>query len=298
MNPIVFIVVFVFFCISPAAGWAETPSAGMSKRVMSIEKVMTDNGVDKEEAGRMIRLMKESRFSADSMETVRKIMEESSGAGAPVEPLVHKTLEGMAKKMPEDLIVKALKKTGDRYVYAFRHARTLAGSEKDNRKLAYAIADCLSASVTEKDMDQILRKISARIREDRENSVQLAEEGLRFGRTMARLSVASKNVRDVLCLSMINQYSWQEMKEIHHRFSRQAMAGSPDRIAEDYATAMSRGARAGEMGHSPGGYGGSPGMDGSRGPADTGGSGAGGSGYSGSGSGRGGSQGHGSPRRH
>ena len=148
MNPIVFIVVFVIFCISPASGWAETPSAGMTKRVTSIEKVMTDNGVDKEDADRVIRLMKESRFSAGSMETVRKIMEESAGAGAPVEPLVHKTLEGMAKKIPEDLIVKAVRKTGERYVYAFRQARTLAGSEKDSRKLAYAIADCLSASVT------------------------------------------------------------------------------------------------------------------------------------------------------
>jgi hypothetical protein len=296
-----FVLACVFMLFSQAPGWAgngvggKLPEKGDALKVL--ESTMADTGATKEEGERMVKMMEAANFSAASVMSVRRVMMETAGAGVPVGPVIHKAFEGMAKNMPEESILRALEKTRTRYVFAFQGARSFAKSKDDVRKLAYVMADCMAASVVEKDMDQITEQIRKRNRDDVKSGVDLAEQSFLLGRTMARMGVPSGKVRDVLCVALINQYTWKEIRELHQRFARQALTGSPSRLADECAGAIAGGARIHDMDY-PGGHGYSSGSGKSGGSVFSGGSGgAGGSGgggsYGGGSNGRGGSQGSG-----
>ena len=291
-----FVLACVFMLFSQAPGWAgngvggKLPEKGEALKVLS--RTMADTGATKEEGERMIKMMETGNFSAASVMSVRRIMVETAGAGVPVGPVIHKAFEGMAKNMPEESILKALEKTRTRYVFAFQRARSFAKSKDDIRKLAYVMADCMAASVVEKDMDQITEQIRNRNRDDVKSGEDLAEQSFLLGRTMARMGVPSGKVRDVLCVALVNQYTWKEIRELHQRFARQALTGSPSRLADECAGAIARGARVRDMDY-PGGNGRFSGSGNSGGSVFSGGSGGAGGSAGGGSNGRGGSQGSG-----
>lgn len=294
-------IVFLFFLILLSAVWAGNGSAatvqGRSEAMKALTKTMTDNGASTDEIQRMVRMLDEKKFSIVSIESIRNTVSETAKAGIPIEQVIHKAYEGMAKNVPEEILVKALEKTRMRYAFAFQRARAFVRSKDDLKQLGGVMADCMAASVVEKDMDQITEQLRIRVKENEEShGKNLAEQSFLLGRSMARMGVSSEKVRDVVCIALIKQYTPNDMMELQKHFSRQARSGSAVKLADEYSTAISHGARAQEMGYSgdkgysngSGSPGGSGISDGSGGPAGSGGSvNSGGSGS------RGGSRGYG-----
>lgn len=299
MRFIVFVCLFVLIHLPVV--WAGNGSMGnvqgRNEATKALTKTMADNGASTDEIQRMVRMLDEKKFSIASIESIRNTVSETAKAGIPIEPVVHKAYEGMAKNVPAESLVKALEKTRMRYAFAFERARTFTRSKDDLNQLGLVMADCMAASVVEIDMDQIAEQLKIRIKENESHSKNLAEQSFLLVRSMARMGVPSGKVRDVVCIALIKQYTSKDMMELQKQFSRQARTGSTAKIADEYSTAISHGARAQEMGYSedkgyssgsgsPGGSeisGGSGGSAGSGGSVNSGGSGS-----------RGGSRGSGS----
>lgn len=253
MRNIVF--VFLFFLVHLPTVWAGNGPGenvqGRREALKALTRTMTGNGASADEVQRMVRMLDEKKFSMVSIESIGNTVSETAKAGIPIEPVIHKAYEGMAKNVPAETLVKALEKTRMRYAFAFQRARAFARSKDELKQLGVVLADCMAASVVEKDMDQITEQIRIRIKEDEEsNGKNLAEQSFLLGRSMARMGVPSEKVRDVVCIALIKQYTPKDMMELQKQFSRQARTGSAAKLADEYSTAISHGARAQEMGYS------------------------------------------------
>lgn len=289
MRNIVF--VFLFFLIHLPIVWAGNGPGenvqGRREALKALTKTMAENGASGDEIQRMVRMLDEKKFTIVSIESIGNTVSETAKAGIPIEPVIHKAYEGMAKNVPAESLVKALEKTRRRYAFAFQRARTFTRSKDDLKQLGVVLADCMAASVVEKDVDQITEQLRIRIKEIEENNGKnLAEQSFLLGRSMARMGVPSEKVRDVVCIALIKQYTPKDMMELQKQFSRKARTGSAAKLADEYSTAISHGARAEELGYSgdkgysngfgrPGGSdisGGSGGPSGSGGTVNSGGS--------------------------
>ncbi len=111
---------------------------------------------------------------------------------------------------------------------------------------------------------------------------------------MARLSVASKAVTDVVIQALQKGYSAEEMKNMRASFMSHSRSTSPQNLAKSYSKAIQHGKSINGLDNSTGkgGSAGSGGSSGSGGPGGSGGSGGGGGGSGGSGGGSGGSGGN------
>jgi len=246
--------VFLFFLIHLSAVWAGNGSVenvqDRSEALKALTKTMASNGASTDEIQRMVRMLGEKKFSTVSIESIENSFSETAKAGIPIEPVIHKAYEGMAKNVPAESLVKALEKTRMRYAFAFQRAKTFTRSKDDLKQLGVVMADCMAASVAEKDMDQITEQLRIRIKENESNIKNLAEQSFLLGRSIARMGVPSEKVRDMVCIALIKQYTSKDMMELQRQFSRQARTGSAAKLADEYSTAISHGARAQEMGYS------------------------------------------------
>ncbi len=294
MKYVVYISLLILFNIqilhAGPSGHNETTDPRAAE-VKSLVRFMTQSGATADETARMARMMDERKISVETVQSVRRTLMNAQKGGLPLDPLIHKAFEGMAKNVTETALSGALEKTRLRYAFGFRKTRELNFPVPDTERIASTVADCMSASVSEKHMnqimDQIVDQIKTRTNVNEKNRVRLADQSLDAGRTMARMGVPSEKVRDVVCLALKRDYSADDFNELQRQFVRRARIGSALQLAEDYAEAISRGARAYDL-NEVGAKGYGRGRSGSEDSGSSSGStGSGGSGYSG-GSGTGG----------
>lgn len=285
------IIMSIILSFSVPALWAQSTTGEDRGHVFQeLTQALVKAGASSDEAERISRMMEEHRFSDESISSVRHTIEETAREGLPVEPLIHKAFEGIAKHVPEEAIVKAMEKIRHRFEYSYQNARMFTKSKNEQHRLGNILSDCMTASVSENDMNRIVEQLKTRTRNaDSIADKALAEQSFLMVRLMARMGVPSDKARDLVCQALKNQYNSNDMINMQNRFSKQAMSGSASQLASDYTSAISHGAKSNNLGGSNGN--GSNGFGGSS-SSGTGGSRSGGSGSGGSGSGSGG---HGGP---
>ena len=266
--------------------------AGTSERIRVSTREMIRAGVDPDEAIAFTVKMEENRFGERLTIRAHEIVMAALQERLPVEPLVNKVREGIAKRVAAERTVQAMEMVRSRYSLAFREARAITADEKQQQVLGRTIAEGLTAGIQQRDMARVTERLQQQSRQlTREQKNELALQSFQTVREMARLGVVSSSVGDVVCQALQHQFTAREMEQMRNSFTAQARYGKAESIAQQYSAQIGGGVRGGELGTSGGhDHGGAPGSGGAGSGA---GAGSGGSGSGGSGGGGGGGSGSG-----
>jgi hypothetical protein len=278
----------------------ETPD-----KLKASTRQMMQAGLKGDDAIKMTRSMLENDFTIDNTLKAQQIIMKAHNKGLPIGPLENKAFEGMTKNVKANRIVRAMEIVLSRYAFAYERAAVLSNEKQQISRLGNTLAAGLAAGLNNQDAAQICSTVQNRaqnISSLEHNS--LSFETLKTARDMARLSVASKVVAEVLSQALQKGYSAKEMKSMRAAFMSHSQTTSPQKLAKSYSKAIQDGksiqgleGQAGKGGSAgSGGAGGSGGPGGPGGGGGSGGSGgrggSGGGGSGGSGGGSGGSGGH------
>ena len=286
-----FFVVFLF--ASPAFG--DAVGEGLSNMATTELKAGTRHmiraGIDTDDAIRMTRAMLESRFRQEHALKAQGIVVRAHKEGLPVEPIMNKAHEGIAKRVQHKNIIQAMEKVMSRYAFAYQQAGRLTQGEAQKKRIMEQVAECVTANITDFDVDRLVYQLQHRSRKiPKDEASGLAIETFRVAKDMARLHVHSKKATDLALKALKHHYGIQKMARMRQSFMKHARNNSPNTVAEGYLEAITKGKRLESLDFSHGGASSSVGSG--RGSERTGGgSSPGGGGSRSSGRGSGGSRG-------
>jgi hypothetical protein len=251
------------------------------------------NGLEQDGVVKLTRAMLQHNFDEQQIQLAHALMMEAQNSSMPVEPLMNKAFEGMAKGVDPSLIVGAMEKVQTRNSEAYRHAAQLSGNKSRAANLGRELSAAMAAGFLNADADRITRMIRQRTQTmQADEAYNLALECFYTARDVSRLGVSSRAVADMLAAALSKRFSHQEMRSMRHTFMTQAKHSQPQNLANRYATAIQEG-RGFQEGSGDGGAGGSGEGGSGSGPGSSG-SGASGGNAGGGSSGSGGDSGGGS----
>jgi hypothetical protein len=217
-------------------------------------------------------------------------MIDAKNSDMPVQPLVNKAFEGMAKGVNPALILGAMETVQSRNAFAYQRAARLSRNKSQTANLGKSLSSGLAAGLSKQDADKITHMIQQRSRSmksDRAHS--LALECFNTARDVSRLGVSSQTVTGMVVNALNQGFNDQDMRAMRSAYMTDARQSDPRGLARSYSAAIQEG-----KGFQEGPGGGAGGGMGSGGPGPgASGSGGSGSGPGGSGSGGGGSGGPG-----
>ena len=258
----------------------ETPD-----KLKASTRQMILTGLEDDDVIKMTRSMLENKFTIDNTLKAQQVIMKAHTEGLPLEPLKNKVFEGITKNVKPDRIVRAMEMVRMRYTFAYEQVAVLTKDKTQIGRLGTTLSAALAAGLENPDAVQVCSMIQNRAKAmNRSAHGSLAFETLKAARDMARLSITSQAVADVLIQALQKDYRAEEMKSMRASFMKHSRTGSPQNLAKSYSRAI-------QQGKSIDGPEGPAGMDHS---GDLGGSGSGGSGGSGGGSGGSGGSGGGS----
>ena len=241
-------------------------------------------GLKGDDAIKMTRSMLENNFTIDNALKTQQIIMDAYKKGLPPEPLKYKVFEGMTKNVKPDRIVRAMEIVLSRYAFAYGQVAVLSEEKAQIGRLGNTLSAALAAGLKNEDAAQLCSMIQNKVQNVTGNARNsLAFETLKTARDMARLSVDSKAVADVLIGALQEGYGAEEIKSMRASFMKHSRTGSPQNLAKSYSKAIQQGKNihglenSGGMDHS-GGSGGSGGTGGGSGGSGRSGGGSGGSG--------------------
>lgn len=264
--------------------------------VQQQSREMSAVGIPEAQAQKMLTQMVQNRFQERNRIRAQQIVMSAAKMGLPTEPVMSKAMEGMAKQVREQQVIRAMETVRSRYAYANRLAKTLSDDKANIDTLTHSIADSMAAGMKSRNMDAIIDQLQTQSRQqtatrNRTEMDQLAIQTVQTIRTMARMGYDSSKVASAVGQALRNQYTHQEMKQLRARIAKQTHQDLGRLVATQHAGSIGKGSNDGSAGGSGAGGGSGSGSGGSGG----GGSGGGGSGGSGGGSGGSGGGGAGGP---
>jgi uncharacterized protein (DUF2267 family) len=210
---------------------------------------MIQTGISQEEATQLTRAMLQHRFQERHLLQAQNMLMETIQSGLPVEPVMNKAFEGMAKNKPDGLIVQAMKKTQSRYAYAYRNAQELTPDQEMQHSIGLSIAQGMGAGLQDKDMEPVMAQLHTRIRQMSQNKAdELCLQTFLTARVMARLGVHPDKVSQVVCQALQNQFTAREMQQLRSNFNSRSQQMSPNQLANQYAQKLAQGEKPGESG--------------------------------------------------
>jgi len=290
MKKIIAIVFILLFSAAVVlADEVEDTLAGVAnEQVMTATRQMIQNGIEQDDAIRLTRMMVQNQFSQRQTLQAQQMLIQALQSGLPARPIMNKALEGMIKRIESGYILRAMDAVRERYTFAYQKAGQLTDKPKEMGVLGNLMADALTAGFERRDMESIMTRLQEMARTmERKGIDALATEVCTTLRDMARLGVSSDAIAGVVSEALSQDYTAQKMEALRETFMNSAKKGSPEKIANSYASQM----RQGESPESPGspGAGGDGSSGESGGVGSSGGSGSGSEGASGAGAGSGGS---------
>lgn len=259
------------------ADWEGRLPSGTSERVKASAREAVRAGVDPDEIVSLTAKMEASRFDESLMIRAHEIVMAARQEKLPVEPIMNKALEGIAKRVAAEKTVQAMETVRSRYAMAFQNARSIAAEEKQRQALGKTIAEGLAAGIQQREMVRMTESLRQHSRQlSREQRDELAMQSFQTVREMARLGAPSVAVGDVVCQALQHQFTAREMAQMRSAFTAEARYGKAENIAQQYGAQIGGGARAGGLGSAGGGAAGPGGPGGGSGAGQGGGGGAGG----------------------
>ncbi len=222
-----------------------------SLQIRNNTRQVIQSGISQDKATQLTRAMLQHRFQERHILQAQNTLMETMQSGLPVEPVMNKAFEGMAKNKPDGLVVQAMKKTQSRYAYAYRKAQELTPDQEMQNSLGLSIAQGMGAGLQEKDMEPVMAQLQTRIRQMSQNKAdELCLQTFLTARVMARLGVDPDNVSDVVCQALQNRFTAREMKRLRSNFHSRSQKMSPNQVANQFAHKLGQGEKPGESGSS------------------------------------------------
>jgi CRISPR/Cas system-associated protein endoribonuclease Cas2 len=227
-----------------------------SLRVRTNTRQMVQTGISQDDATQMTRAMLQHRFQERHIIQAQNMLMETMQSGLPVEPVMNKAFEGMAKNQPDEGIVQAMKMTQSRYAYAYRKAGELTTDEETQNSLGLSIAQGMGAGLQDKDIEPVMAQLQTRVRQMSQNKAdELCLQTFLAARLMARLGVDSDTVSDVVCLALQHRFTAREMQQLGSNFNTQSQQMSSNHLANEFAQKIGQGQKPGQSGSDQGGGG-------------------------------------------
>ena len=243
---------------------------------------------------KLTRAMQQSKFNEQQIQLTHALIIEAKNSSMPVQPLVNKAFEGMAKSVPPPLIMNALKMVQSRNAFAFQRAAKLSSEKSRTDNLGRTLAAGLAAGLSEEDADKITEMAQQRAGSmNSDQAYSLALECYQTARDVSRLGVSSQAATGMVTQALNKGFNHEDMRALRSSFMMQAQHSEPQNLARGYTSAIQKGKGFQEGSGAAGGQSRGPGVGGGAG-SDGSGSGSGGSGSdggSGAGSGDSGSSG-------
>ena len=249
------------------------------------------SGLEHDHVVKLTRAMLQHRFEGQQIRHCHALMIQAHNSGMPVEPLMNKVFEGMAKGVDPSLIVGAMEKVQARNSEAYRHAAQLSGNKLQTANLGRELSAALAAGFSNKDADRISRMNRLRAQSmPSEDAYSLALECFKTARDVSRLGVSSQAVTNMLAGALSKGFNHRNMRAMRYAFMNQARQSEPQKLAHRFAESIQEGKGFQKgPGHGPGSS-----SEGTGGPGPgRGGSGASGGNAGGGSAGPGGSSGSG-----
>ncbi|MBW1901192.1 MAG: hypothetical protein JRJ20_06100 [Deltaproteobacteria bacterium] len=246
MKKIILTTFFVFVCVFQAFG--DEVDEGLPNMATVALKTGTRHmiraGIDSEDAIRMTRAMLENRFKHEHILKAQEIVMRSRKEGLPVEPIMNKAHEGMAKRVQEENIIRAMENVMARYGYAYQQAGELTQDEAKRQRIMEQVAECVAAGMTDSDAGRLVYRLKYRIQEMPEDEAgSLAIETFSTGKEIARLRVSSMVTTDLMLEALKHHYGIQEMARMRLSFMKHSRDTSPNIVAQGYSDAIHLGKR-------------------------------------------------------
>jgi hypothetical protein len=253
MKKILLILVALMLWTCPV--WADEIDVALpenaSLQIRNNIRLMVQTGISQDDATQLTRAMLQHRFQERHIIQAQNTLMETMQSGLPVEPVMNKAFEGMAKNKSDERIVQAMKMTQSRYVYAYRKARELTTDEETQNSLGLSIAQGMGAGLQDKDLEPVMAQLQTRARLMSQNKAdELCLQTFLTARIMARLGVDPNNVSDVVSQALQNQFTAREMQQLGSNFNNQSHEMAPNQLANQFAQKMSQGEKPGEAGSS------------------------------------------------
>jgi hypothetical protein len=255
----------------------------VNERIRTQTREMIQVGVPTDDAVEMTRRMVQHQFRNELALQAQQEVIDACRKGLPYGPVLNKLQEGLAKQIPPEDVVPAMRVVRERYEYAYRHANQVTKNQVQIEALGEAQAQGLAAGLKIRDMERINARIMERIRlKTCDDCPRLALESALTTRDMARLGVDSPTTGDVVCMALEKGYDSPRMVRMRHQFRSRLNQEDPQGMANRYAHAFRNGQdpvedesgfggfaggkqNRGGVGSSGGGSGGSGGGSGGRG---------------------------------
>jgi hypothetical protein len=169
-------------------------------------------------------------------------MIQAHNSGMPVEPLMNKAYEGMAKGVQPPLVLRAMERVQSRYTLAYRHAAQLSVNIAQKASLGNALSGAMAAGFSDADADRIKQMLRQRAQAmSSDEAYNLALECFYTARDVSRLGVSSPAVAQMLDGALEKGFRHQEMQAMRHAFMKQARHSQPQDLAHSYARAIQEG---------------------------------------------------------
>jgi uncharacterized membrane protein YgcG len=267
----------IVFLITVCAWTNDTFASQLSTQQKAQVEQMTLLGVPTEAAVKI-----QNHFQEQNMVRAHNIIRATKEQNIPLNPVIDKALEGIAKNVPDENIVRAMEQVRNRYATAMHEAQQMTQSKSRQQTMTRSMFHAMSAGIPPEDVSDIAKQVRSRQRTmSRTEYEDMAEETCLTLRDMARMGTSPKEVKETLSAALQRQYSANQMNQMRNRFMHQAQHTSPDAVAGQFQAHVRAGNDFGQNGPGRG--------SGSRGGGSTGnGSGGGNSGGGGGNGGNGG----------
>jgi uncharacterized membrane protein YgcG len=227
MNHI-FLIIFMFLMI---CGSPETDLAAASPpwppAVLANTDKMVEKGLPREEIMTVTGAMLQARFAEQHIVSLQTAVMQAHNQGLPTGPLNDKILEGIAKHAAAPSIIMAMERVTNRYAHAFELASQLTGERGRISQWGTLIATGNAAGLNFVDMESILQKVRTRTDAYKKADFNnLTMETLTTARDMARQSVSSTSVTEIVTLAIDKGFNARDMRQLNTIFSNQAL-GTP-----------------------------------------------------------------------
>ena len=135
---------------------ADQPYNTSTQLLQSQEQIVQ---VDSDGTPALLQAMQQYRFQYENQVRIQNMIQEAIQQGLPTEPLMNKVHEGIAKKVPEEKIVQAVKRVQNRYENAYHQASTLTRDKQQAHQLGQVIAEANTAGLMEQDCTPLMTQL-------------------------------------------------------------------------------------------------------------------------------------------
>lgn len=210
--------------------------------VVQSTREMIESGVASERAIAVTRDMLQNRFETPQIAAAHRVLLEAQNQELPLGPIIDKALEGMAKNVQADRIVRTMDAVRARYDFSLHEARKLTARKSRQIQMGHVIAAGLSAGLTPQSVESITAGLQERSRTmNSDQQDMLAIETFKTVRDMARLGVSPSQTAAVIGLALRHQFSVRQMQNMRTAFRNDSRKTASQRLAAAYGRAIQQG---------------------------------------------------------